>query len=132
LNAPASHSRSGFDVSIDRVLESEKHSIGFQLLEELDSSRAITAGTSPSTAHPRPIRVYLWYPAKDSDHAKPMLFGRYAELADEEVWPAEIAGNLGTALKYSNNVLVRSLGSEKIGHIWTPPIKQVLIRAFWV
>ena len=93
--------RSDSDVSIDHVLESEKHSIGFQLLEELDSSRAVTAGTSPSTAHPRPIRVYLWYPAKDSDHAKPMRFGRYAELADEDVWPAEIAGNIGTALKYS-------------------------------
>ena len=117
--------KSNSDVSSDHALATEKHSIGFQLLEELDSSRAVTAGASPSTPHPRPIRVYLWYPAKNSDHAKPMRFGRYAELADKDVWPAEIAGNIGTTLKYSNKVLARSLGSERFEQLLQQPVRAI-------
>src|SRR6202007_2006389 len=35
----------------------------------------------------RPIRVYVWYPAKAT--SQPMRFGRYAALADDNVWPGD-------------------------------------------
>ena len=39
-----------------------------------------------------------------------MRFRRYAALADEDIWPAEIAGNLRDKLAYSRRPLARSLG----------------------
>lgn len=80
-----SQAKSGSDVLKKSGLESGEYSVGFQLFEELDTSRMVTGGASLSSAHPRPIRIYLWYPAKDSNHAKPMRFGRYAELANEDI-----------------------------------------------
>ena len=89
-------------------LEPGPNSVGFQLLEGRDS-RAVTGGIA-STAHARPIRTYLWYPAKRA--ARPMSFARYAALADEDVWPPEIAGSLTTdELSFSRRPLARSSGS---------------------
>lgn len=97
-------------VSSPLGLEPGEYSVGFQLLEEQDDSRTVTGGISPSTAYPRPIRTYLWYPAEDNDDARPMYFRRYASLADEDIWPAEIAGQWRDKLKYSRWILARTLG----------------------
>ena len=106
-------------------LEPGEYSVGFQLLEKQDHSRAVTGGTSPSTAHPRPMRIYLWYPARNSDDAQPMRFGRYTALADEDIWPAEIAGNLRQELKYSRRPLARSLGPERFQALLQKPVLAI-------
>ena len=67
-------------------------SVGFQLLEDRDLSRAVTGGVLNSPAYPRPIRTYLWYPANRADDAQSMRFADYARLADDDIWPLEIAG----------------------------------------
>jgi hypothetical protein len=82
-------------------------SVGFQLLEAQDDSRTITARTAP-TPRPRPMRTYLWYPAERS--AQTMAFGRYVRLADEDIWPPEIAGDLREQLNSSRRPPARSLG----------------------
>ena len=103
-------------------LELGEYPVGFQLIEEQDYSRSVTGGLSPSTVHPRPIRTYLWYPARGSDDAQPMRFGRYAALADDDIWPAEIAGNLREELKYSRRALARSLGPKHFEALLQQPV----------
>lgn len=88
-------------------LEPGSNAVGFRLLEGEDRSRAVTGGVS-STAHPRPVRTYLWYPARGTP--RPMRFSRYADLADGDIWPAEITGSLHDALTYSQRPLARALG----------------------
>ena len=90
-------------------LEPGTNFVGFRLLEGEDHSRKVTGGAG-STAHPRPVRTYLWYPAERTRAAQPMRFGRYAALADEDIWPAEIAGSLRDTLTYSRRPLARALG----------------------
>ena len=87
-------------------LEAGERAVGFQLLEELDTSRRVTGGIA-ATAHARPLRVYLWYPARRAE--QPVTFGHYAALADDDVWPPEIAGPLREKLRYSQRALARSL-----------------------
>lgn len=89
-------------------LEAGKYSVGFRLTEVLDHSRAVTAGNS-SVTYPRPVRIYLWYPAKVSGVAQPLRFGRYLTLADDDIWPAVITGSLRDKLKFSHRPLMRSL-----------------------
>jgi hypothetical protein len=90
-------------------LEAGELSVGFRLLEGRDASRAVTAGNGSAT-HARPLRVYVWYPAERATAT--MRFGRYAELAEGDVWPAEIAGAASEKLNYANRPLARSLGAE--------------------
>ena len=82
------------------------HDVGFRLLVEQDHSRYVSASEGTGT-HARPIRVYVWYPAKAA--SKPMRFGRYAALADDDVWPPEISGRSRDLLKFSHGPLARSL-----------------------
>ena len=51
------------------------HAVGFRLLVEQDGSRYVSTSDDTGT-HTRPIRVYVWYPAKAP--STPMRFGRYA------------------------------------------------------
>jgi len=105
--------------------ESGEYSVGFQLLEAQDYSRTVTGGTSPPVAYPRPIRTYLWYPASRSEESQSMRFGRYAELADGDIWPVEIAGGLREKLKFSRRALARSLGSERFEALLQQPVAAV-------
>ncbi|HEY8519866.1 MAG TPA: hypothetical protein VIN61_07295 [Gammaproteobacteria bacterium] len=68
----------------------------------------------PGATHPRPVRIYLWYPAEDAERAEPMRFGRYASLASDDVWPPEIAGNAREKLAYSRRPLARSLDGRQL------------------
>ena len=106
-------------------LEPGEYTVGFKLIEGQDYTRAVTGGTSLSTAHPRPVRTYLWYPARSSGDAQPMRFGHYAALADEDIWPAEIAGNLRAELKYSQRALARSLGPERFEALLQKPVLAI-------
>ena len=95
-------------------------SVGFRLLEERDASRAVTGGLG-STSHARPIRIYLWYPTGDAP--RPMSFGRYAALADGDIWPEEIAPSLRSVLTYSRRPLARSLDPEDYEALWRQPVR---------
>jgi dienelactone hydrolase len=91
-------------------LEAGEHAVGFRLLEDEDASRVVTGGVR-GAPHARPIRTYLWYPAEAAGRAQPLRFGRYAQLTDDDVWPAEISGELRERLKYANGPLARSMSA---------------------
>jgi hypothetical protein len=80
--------------------------VGFQLLTERDRSRFVVPNDGATYA--RPIRVYVWYPATGAA-SNPIRFGRYAALADDDLWPAEISGRTRDVLKFSRGPLARSL-----------------------
>ncbi len=82
-------------------------------------------GGSRGAVHPRPIRTYLWYPAQASRRSQPLRFGRYAALADEDVWPSEIAGELRERLKYANGPLARSLPAPSFAALLERPMRAV-------
>jgi dienelactone hydrolase len=105
-------------------LAAGEHSVGFRLLEDEDRSRIVTAGIAGAT-HPRPIRTYLWYPAATSARAQPLTFGDYATLADDDVWPAAIAGELRTRLRFANGPLARSLSAADLRTLLTRPMRAV-------
>ena len=100
-------------------LEPGQFSVGFRLLEGADASRTVTAGNGAAT-HPRPLRVYVWYPAERT--AAAMRFGRYAELAEGDIWPAEIAGAESDKLEYANRPLARSLGADGFAALLRKPV----------
>ena len=104
-------------------LPAGQHSVGFQLLEDRDASRVVTGGVR-GAAHARPIRTYLWYPA-ETTRAQPMQFGRYAELADGDIWPEEIAGDLRQRLKFANGPLARSLSETSYKALLARPTRAV-------
>lgn len=105
-------------------LEPGEHSVGFRLIEARDASRPVTAGFS-ATAHPRPVRIYLWYPANGTDDSQAMRFGRYVDLADEDIWPVEIAGPLREELEFSRRPLARSLGPDGFAALSQRPVLAV-------
>jgi hypothetical protein len=118
----AAHAEAGSD-SLWGGLEAGPHEVGFRILDELDRSRAIRAGDSASTVHPRPIRVYVWYPAKWSDDSKPMTFGRYAEAADADVWSDELLDGIRGRTAYAERPFARSLGRERYEEILGLPVR---------
>jgi dienelactone hydrolase len=104
-------------------LPAGEHSVGFRLLEDHDASRIVSAGAR-GAVHPRPIRTYLWYPAETA-RAQPMRFGRYAALADDDVWPDEITGDLRRRLKFENGPLARSLSKTSYAALLARPTRGV-------
>jgi hypothetical protein len=107
------------------VQERGQFQVGFRLLETQDHSRSVNGGLSSTTPFPRPIRVYLWYPASRSDESQAMQFGRYAQLADEDIWPVEIAGGLREQLKFSQRALARSLGKDRLITLLQQPVAAI-------
>jgi dienelactone hydrolase len=103
-------------------LAAGQHSVGFRLLEDEDRSRVVTGGSAGAT-HPRPIRTYLWYPARAADDTPPLTFGRYAALADDDVWPEEIAGDLRKRLRFANGPLARSLSPATFDALLARPMR---------
>jgi hypothetical protein len=105
-------------------LAAGQHSVGFQLLEDVDRARVVTGGVAGAT-HARPIRTYLWYPAAAGDGTPPLTFGRYAALADDDVWPEEIAGDLRKRLRFANGPLGRSLSPADFAALLARPMRAV-------
>jgi dienelactone hydrolase len=54
-----------------------------------------------------------------------MRFGRYAELADGDVWPEEIAGDLRQRLQFANGPLARSLSEPSYAALLARPMRAV-------
>lgn len=119
----AAYSQPVASISTPFGLEAGQYSVGFRLLEGRDDSRMVNGGTS--SMHARPIRTYLWYPAERADGAKAMRFGQYAALADDDIWPANIAGNLRERLKFTRRPLVQSLGTSAFATLSARPVFAV-------
>lgn len=108
-----------------RTAEAGEYQAGFRVIDTQDYARTVTGGTSGAVAYPRPVRVYLWYPAVRSEGAHNLRFGRYAELADDDIWPAEIVGGLRESLSFSRRPLARSLGKEAFNALLDQPLTAV-------
>jgi len=104
------------------AIEPGANPVGFQLLDEQDHWRVVSSGIG-STAHSRPIRIYLWYPASGAGPS--MRFGRYAALAADDIWPAAVAGGLRDNLKYSRQPLARPLGPAAFEALLRRPVLAV-------
>jgi hypothetical protein len=100
-------------------LEAGEYAVGFCLLQEHDNSRVVAGLTEQA----RPVRIYLWYPATTSSAKAPMLFGRYAAIAEDDVWPSEISGPLREKLSFSRYALARSLGPEGFEALGEQPVR---------
>ena len=100
-------------------LEAGEHAVGFRLLQERDTTRVVPGPTNQA----RPVRIYLWYPATASPGVPSMLFGRYAALAEDDVWPIEIAGPLREKLSFSRHALARSLGPDGFEALGEQPVR---------
>lgn len=105
-------------------LAAGQYAVGFRLLEDEDHSRAVSGGNRDAT-QPRPIRTYLWYPAQASRRSQPLTFGSYAALADDDIWPTEIAGELRQRLEYANGPLARSLPAAEFAALLERPMRAV-------
>jgi dienelactone hydrolase len=105
-------------------LERGEYAVGFRLLEDEDRSRAVTGGAR-GAAHARPIRTYLWYPAAPARRTQPLRFGRYAELANDDVWPASIGGAVRERLAYGNGPLAHSLPLASYAALLERPMRAV-------
>jgi dienelactone hydrolase len=100
-------------------LEAGEHAVGFRLLQERDHSRFV-AGPKKRA---RPIRIYVWYPAKSSPDVPPMRFARLAALAEDDVWPVEIVGPLRERLRFSRGALAQSLGADGFEALGEQPLR---------
>jgi len=76
--------------TVSGSLPAGPYRVGFRMISEQDEARSIRVTGAKTVIRPRPVRVYVWYPASPPAEARPMTFGRYAALADEDVWPEEI------------------------------------------
>jgi len=105
-------------------LERGEYAVGFRLLEDEDRSRAVTGGAR-GVAHARPMRTYVWYPAATARRTQPLRFGRYAELASQDVWPQSISGTVREHLVYANGPLARSLPAASYSALLERPMHAV-------
>jgi hypothetical protein len=99
-------------------LDSGPHAVGFRLFEERDPSRAIRL---PSGIESRPVRVYVWYPAKPEPDAVTLTFGRYAALADDDI----VLEPARERTAFSRRPLARSLGAERYAALLDQPVGAV-------
>jgi len=125
VHANAAYSQSSNAQITLHAPETGEFSVGFQMLEAQDHSRMVTGGSSPAVSHPRPIRVYLWYPAVRSEQDNLIRFGRYAELANDDIWSADIVGGLHEKLSYSGRPLARALSEEQFEALSQQPLTAV-------
>jgi pimeloyl-ACP methyl ester carboxylesterase len=101
------------------------HEVGFRLLEEHDRSRSIRVTGATPEVQPRPVRIYLWYPAKAAPAARPMSFGDYAALAEADVWPSTVLAQARERLSFSRRPLSQSLSAEHLEELLAQPVRAV-------
>jgi hypothetical protein len=101
------------------------YDVGFRLIEEVDQSRAIRVRLPSSEVRPRPIRIYVWYPAKLTEADRPMTFGRYATMADEDVWPDNVLAGARDRMAYAGRPFARSVGEERYAELLKNPVRAV-------
>jgi dienelactone hydrolase len=104
-------------------LEGGPFEVGFRLVDEIDLARSVRADSTAGATVPRPLRIYLWYPAASATgQAAPMTFSRYAALANTDVWPASILGPARERTAFSRRPLARSLSPEDLAGLLALPV----------
>jgi hypothetical protein len=98
-------------------LEEGAHQVGLRVLEERDPARVVGNANDP-----RPVRVYVWYPAVAGAGDEPMAFRRYAELAEDDVWPRDVIGALRDSLGFARRPLTRSLSATRLDALLEQPL----------
>ncbi len=106
-------------------LQPGPHAVGFRLLEEQDPTRVIGIPGPMSPTRPRPVRVYLWYPASRASDESPVEFGRYADLSDGDLWPGTAPGPAAECLSFSRQPLSRSLDGERFAELMAQPTRAI-------
>jgi hypothetical protein len=106
-------------------LEPGPYRVGFQLIEEQDLSRSIRVTGANPAVRPRPVRIYVWYPARPAPEAEPMRFGRYAALATDDIWPGDILDGARGRMAFTRRPLARSLTPEKLDALLAQPVRAV-------
>jgi dienelactone hydrolase len=106
-------------------LDAGDHEVGFRLLEEHDRSRAIRVTGATPEVQPRPVRIYIWYPARVAPAARAMSFGDYAAMAESDVWPGMILGNARERMSFSRRPLSQSLSEEHFNELLAQPVKAI-------
>jgi len=106
-------------------LEPGPHRVGFRLVDELDLSRSIRVAGADPAVRPRPVRVYVWYPAKPAPEADPMRFARYAALADDDVWAGDVLDGARERMAFARRPLARSLTPERLEALLAQPVLAV-------
>lgn len=106
-------------------LEAGPHAVGLRLFEEIDRSRAIRPNGASSSTQPRPIRVYVWYPASVPGKVMPMTFERLARMADDDVWPDSLLAGARERMAYAKRPFARSLGAERYAALLEHPVRAV-------
>jgi pimeloyl-ACP methyl ester carboxylesterase len=99
------------------------HNVGFRLIEGHDPARAIRVKGAAPEIRPRPVRVYIWYPADSSADDTPMLFGSYAALADGDTWPEAVPGDAHKRMNFSRRPLARSLPPDRFDALLKQPVR---------
>lgn len=85
---------------------------GFRLLETRDFSRFYPSGKDDDMKA-RPVRVYLWYPAKKPIQT-PMRFEDYARMAAADFTPGRSEGSADLTEKFLPVQLLKGLNSEEL------------------
>lgn len=99
LLAASLHSQSGESVFLGR-LAAGPFTPGFRLIEACDATRSFPAEGGRGMAQ-RPVRIYIWYPAKPSTSA-PLRLEDYARLAREDFRPASLPVPLAKGIEAAN------------------------------
>jgi pimeloyl-ACP methyl ester carboxylesterase len=106
-------------------LEPGPYRVGFQLIEEQDPSRSIRVTGADPEVRPRPVRVYVWYPARPAPEGDPMRFARYAALADDDVWAGDVLDDARERMAFARRPLARSLSPERLEALLAQPVRAV-------
>ncbi len=66
------------------------HDVGFKVEQRFDFSRPYRLDVAPSRdEHARPIRMFIWYPARHRPSDQSLAYGEYLALADLSTAPGE-------------------------------------------
>ncbi len=102
-----------------------EHDVGFMVTEVHDLARSVRTGDPQRKAVPRPVRVYVWYPAAAGTQARPMTFGEYAAHATDDVWPDRLVEGARARLAFEQRPLARSLTPEDLRTTLAMPVRAI-------
>ncbi len=92
--------------------------VGFHLIETEDPTREGPRwGKAAGLPSARPLRIYVWYPAKEKTKEGPVTFSRYAELMDTDFWPRAVEARQTSVGDFAAGPLAHSLSTERL-QVW--------------
>jgi dienelactone hydrolase len=111
---------------LEAGLEPGPYRAGFRLIESADPTRLYPVGDG-SAFGPRPIRVYVWYPAPRSTSAAgpTMKVGDYVRLAVEDFHPALAAGASSIPAEFLPVPLSRGMTAEERTTLFSRPVPSI-------